>query len=78
MTLLLQFLDTHVNKLFKDIMKERWIDWIESGEAEFTDKRNRNPASYQLVAEWVDDKWKKFATDYLVMKGSRQCDLPYR
>ena len=27
MTPLLQFLDTHVNKPFKDIMKEKWEDW---------------------------------------------------
>ena len=26
MTPLLQFLDTHVNKPFKDIMKEKWED----------------------------------------------------
>ena len=35
MTPLLQFLDTHVNKPFKDIMKEKWEDWIVNGEAEF-------------------------------------------
>ena len=39
MTPLLQFLDTHVNKLFKDIMKEKWEDWIVNGEAEFMEKR---------------------------------------
>ena len=33
-----QFLDTHVNKPFKDIMKEKWEDWIVNGEAEFTEK----------------------------------------
>ena len=27
MTPLLQFLDTHVNRPFKDIMKEKWEDW---------------------------------------------------
>ena len=72
MTPSLQFLDTHVNKPFKDIMKEKWEDWIENGAAEFTEKGNRKCASYQIVAEWADYTWKKIATDELI-KGFRQC-----
>ena len=63
MTPLLQFLDTHVNKPFKDIRKEKWKDWIVNGEAEFMEKGNRKRASYRLVAEWAHDTWKKVATD---------------
>ena len=70
---LLQFLDTHVNKPFKDIMKEKWEDQNVNGEAEFTEKGNRKPAPHQLVAEWEDDTWKKVATDELIMKEFRQC-----
>ena len=73
MTPLLQFLDTHVNKPFKDSMKEKWEDWIVNGEAEFTEKGNRKRASYQLVAEWADGTWKKVATDELIIKGFHQC-----
>ena len=43
-----QFPDTHVNKPFKEIMKEKWEDWIANGEAEFTQKGKRKCASYQL------------------------------
>ena len=71
-TTLLQFLDIHVNKPFKDIMKEKWEDWIENGAAEFTEKGNRKCESYQIVAEWADYTWKKIATDELI-KGFRQC-----
>ena len=72
-TPLLKFLDTHVNKPFKDIMKGKWEDWIVNGEAEFTEKGNIKRASYQLVAEWVDDTWNKVDTDELIIKGFRQC-----
>ena len=41
MTPLVQFLDTHVNKPFKDIMKGKWEDWIVNGEAEFTEKEKQ-------------------------------------
>ena len=73
MTPLLQFLDMHVNKPFKDIMKEKWEDQIINGEAEFTEMKNRIRASYQLVAEWAHDAQKKVATDELIKKGFRQC-----
>ena len=46
MTPLVQFRDTHVNKPFKDILKEKWDDWIVNGEAEFTEKGNTKRASY--------------------------------
>ena len=73
MTPLWQFLDTHVNNPFKDIMEEKWEDWTVNGEAEFMEKGNRKRASYQLVAEWVDDDtWKKVATGELIIKGFRQ------
>ena len=71
MTPLLQFLDTHVSKPFKDLIKEKWEDWIVNGEAKFMEKGNRKCASYQLVAEWADDTRKKDATDELIIKGFR-------
>ena len=36
---------------FKDTLKEKWVDRIEEGEAELTEKGNQKHASYQLVAE---------------------------
>ena len=50
MTPLLQFLDTHVNKPFKDYMKERWADWLENGEKEFTklEKEEEHPTKWWL------------------------------
>ena len=33
-------------------------------------KGNRKRASYQLVAEWADDTWKKIATDELIERVS--------
>ena len=73
MTPLVQFLDTHVNKPCKDIMKEKLEDWIVNGQAEFTEKGNRKDASYKLLAEWADDTWKNVATDELIIKGCCQC-----
>ena len=48
-------------------------DWIANGEAEFPEKGNRKDASYELLAELVDDIWKNVATDELIIKGFLQC-----
>ena len=48
MASLSQFLDNHVNKPFKEIMKEKWEDWIANEELEFKRKGKRKHASCQL------------------------------
>ena len=52
---LLQFLDAHVNKPFKDILKERWAEWIASGTEEFT-KQGKTIAVHLM---------KRFVSGYL-------------
>ena len=73
MTPLLQFQDTHVNKPFKDRMRDEWEAWIEGTEVEYTASGNRKRASYQLVAEWADKIWKEVATDDVILQGFREC-----
>ena len=55
---LLQLADSHWNNPFKAVMKHRWLDWLQSGEAEFTQAGKRKQASYNLVAQWASDLWK--------------------
>ena len=70
---LLQFLDSHVNKPFKDGLKEKWQEWSDFGEREYTEVGNRRRASYTRVAEWVFDVWRKATTNDLIVRGFRQC-----
>ena len=42
---------THINKSFKDTLKDKWEEWFEHGDAEYTESGNRKRASYELVAE---------------------------
>ena len=74
LTPLLLFLETHVNTGTHDTHVNRWEDWVENGEAEFTKKEIARRASYQLVPEWADDTWKKTTTGDLIMKGFQQYD----
>ena len=41
MTPLLQFLDTHANKPFKDSLKDQWEEWLDNGKEEFTKSGKR-------------------------------------
>ena len=68
------FLETHVNTGTHDTHVNRWEDWVENGEAEFTKKEIARRASYQLVPEWADDTWKKTTISDLTMKGFQQYD----
>ena len=72
MTPLLQFLDTHINKPFKDGMKEKWEEWISDGEQEFTKSGNRRRASYELVARWANDVWIQVGTKGNIIQGFRR------
>ena len=66
LTPLIQFLDTHVNKSFKSAMREKWEDWVENGEVEYTKSGKRKSASYQMICEWVEEVWKKIKPEFIV------------
>ena len=67
MTPLLQFIDTHINKPFKDILKERWAEWIACGTEEFTKQCNRRRAPYEMLCQSVLQAWKA------VVSGFKHC-----
>ena len=62
MTPLLQFLDTHVNKPYKDSLNDQWEEWLDNGKEEFTKSGKRRRASYEMVAQWYK-AWRDVATD---------------
>ena len=73
MTPLLPFLDTHIDKPFKDILKERGAEWIASGTEEYTKQGNRHRASYETICQWVFETWKSVAKPAFIVSGFQQC-----
>ena len=61
MTPLLQFIDSHVNKPFKDILRGKWEQWMAHGIEEFSKNGNRRRDSRDLLATWIFDAWKQAA-----------------
>ena len=57
MTPLLQFIDTHINKPFKDHMRNKWNEWMAGGEIQFTASGQRKRASFEIVLNWVNGAW---------------------
>ena len=73
MTPLLQFIDTHINKPFKDHLRNKWNEWMTGGEIQFTASGKRKRASYEMVVNWVNDVWQQVATDNIILKGFKEC-----
>ena len=69
----LQFIDAHVNKPFKDHLREKWNEWMTDGEILYTASGKRKRASYQMLVEWINDVLRKVATDDAIMKGFKEC-----
>ena len=76
MTPLMQFLDTHINKPFKNgytvytasgnrqkASYEQVVKWV------YTASGNRQKASYEQVVKWVYDVCNLVAADDLIIKG---------
>ena len=57
MTPLLQFIDTHINKPFKDHLRNKWNEWKTGGEIQFTASGQRKRASFEIVLNWVNGAW---------------------
>ena len=73
MTPLLQLIDTHINKPFKDHLRTKWNEWMTGGEIQFTASGKRKRASYEMVVNWVNDVWQQVATDNAILKGFKEC-----
>ena len=71
MTPLLQVMDTHVNKPFKDILKNKWAEWLDHGEQEFTRTGKRRRASYEMIAQWVFEAWRLITPDSICKRFPR-------
>ena len=70
---LLQFIDTHINKPFKDHLRNKWNEWVTGGEIQFTASGKRKWASYEMVVSWINDVSQQVATNNAILKGFREC-----
>ena len=64
MTPLLQPADVSWNKPFKSLMKEKWLEWLNEGEEEYTRSKKRKSASYETVVH-MSDCWKSISEDLI-------------
>ena len=65
MTPLLQGIDTHINKSLKSVLKQRYKEFMRSGEAEYTRGGNKKGPSYQQLVDWCSVAWREMDTDLI-------------
>ncbi|KAJ8272824.1 hypothetical protein GJAV_G00093870 [Gymnothorax javanicus] len=64
LTGILQPLDVAVNKLFKDRMRQKWVDWL-SGDHSFTAQGNLKRPQLATVCEWIKESWEEIPMDLI-------------
>lgn len=74
MTSLLQPCDVTWNKPLKDRVREKWGQWLDSGEQEFTRTGKRRKARYDTVATWIVEAWRDLPGD-VVKQSFRSCGV---
>lgn len=55
------------------MLKDKWEEWIENAEVEYTKRGNQKCASYTLVAGWANEIRKFVVTKDLIVTGFCQC-----
>ena len=75
---MLQPLDNHLNKPFKDAMRIKWEEWLLNGDREYTRTGKCKGASYEMVAQWVSEVWREMSRDIIkrsfIETGIQDCD----
>ena len=69
MTHLLQCIDTHVGKSFKNELYEEWANWMLEGTQIITASGNRQKAPFLEVLKWCKNAWEKVSED-TIKKGA--------
>lgn len=66
LTSILQPLDVVLNKPFKDRMRQKWMDWMASGQQQMTKGGNLKRPSLSLVTSWVKSAWDEIPSEMVV------------
>ena len=74
MTPVLQPADVSWNRPFKTSMREKWLQWLADGEAEYTNSGKRRSASYEMIVNWVSQSSKEIAED-IIRKSFVVCGI---
>ena len=48
-------------------MKQKWVEWLENGEVEFTRTEKRKRTSYEMISVW------KKISEVIIIKGFKEC-----
>ena len=74
LTSLVQPLDVSINKLFKDMMRKEWNEWMIGGEKTYTKGGSMRAATMPEVCQWIIDSWNKVKVE-TIQKAFKKCGI---
>ena len=74
MTSILQPMDVVVNKPIKAALKQKWAEWMITGEHTFTKGGNMRKVDMPTICQWIVDAWKELPIK-TVVKGFKKCSI---
>ena len=65
MTGILQLLDVSINKPFKDRLRNKWQQWMISGEHTLTASGRMRKAELNVICNWIKQAWDEIPTEMI-------------
>lgn len=72
MTGILQPLDVSINKPFKDRLRNKWQQWMISGEHTLTASGRMRKAELNVICNWIKQTWDEIPTE-MIQKSFLKC-----
>ena len=72
MTGILQPLDVSINKPFKDHLRNKWQQWMISGEHTLTASGRMRKAELNVICNWIKQAWDEIPTE-MIQKSFLKC-----
>jgi hypothetical protein len=72
LTSILQPLDVCLNKPFKDRLRAKWNNWMQSSDASLTKGGNLKKVDVVTISQWVKDVWMDVPAE-MIVKSFKKC-----
>ena len=74
LTGILQPLDVGINKPFKDRVRQKWVNWLQSDDHSFTPAGNLKKPTLPTVGTWIKESWDDIPPE-IIVRSFLKCSI---